>query len=178
MAWEKLQFWRPFTPFLFPKAFVRDIEKIFRGTGPGRIDPLEISFENPLPILPAYTGKDSFQSYLLAIPGDLLASFYEDYGDRLLEQNVRTFLQFRGKVNKGLRNTIVNYPEMFFAYNNGVTATANSVEISKVNGRHELHKIYNLQIVNGGQTTASLLRLLITSMNLQVVHTTPLIMHQ
>ena len=136
---------------------VWDIERVFRAIGGVDPDPIMIDFDkNPLPILPAHTGEGSFQSYLLALPGSLLASLYADFGDRLLEQNVRTFLQFRGKVNKGLRKTILTTPEMFFAYNNGITATAESVEINEVNGRHELKSISNLQIVNGGQTTASL----------------------
>lgn len=136
---------------------VCDIERIYRGTVTEEKEPLVFNFQdNPLPVLPAHTGEGSFQSYLLALPGALLASLYEDYGDRLLEQNVRTFLQFRGKVNKGLRKTILSYPEMFFAYNNGITATAESVQIIEKNGHHELHSITNLQIVNGGQTTASL----------------------
>jgi hypothetical protein len=136
---------------------VCDIERIYRGTATEEKEPLVFDFkEKPLPILPAHTGEGSFQSYLLALPGELLASLYGDYGDRLLEQNVRTFLQFRGKVNKGLKKTIISYPEMFFAYNNGITATAESVDIVEINGRHELHSITNLQIVNGGQTTASL----------------------
>jgi len=136
---------------------VWDIEKIYRAIGGVDPDPIMINFDkNPLPILPAHTGNGSFQSYLLALPGSLLASLYADFGDRLLEQNVRTFLQFRGKVNKGLRKTILTTPEMFFAYNNGITATAESVEINEVNGHYELKSISNLQIVNGGQTTASL----------------------
>ena len=133
-----------------------DIERVFRGTAIS-VDPIKIDFENkPLPILPAHTGEGSLESYLLVLPGSVLASLYEDYGDRLLEQNVRTFLQFRGNVNKGLRNTILNYPEMFFAYNNGITATAESIQINEKNGHLELQAINNLQIVNGGQTTASI----------------------
>ena len=134
-----------------------DIEKIFRLGSPLPPDPIMIDFKNkPLSILPAHTGEESLESYLLALPGTLLASFYEVYGDRLLEQNVRTFLQFRGNVNKGLKNTILNYPEMFFAYNNGITATAEAVKIKEIKGHFELQSINNLQIVNGGQTTASI----------------------
>ena len=77
-------------------------------------------------------------------------------GARLLEQNVRVFLQARGNVNRGLRNTISNYPEMFFAYNNGITATAESIEtVASPNGLL-LTGMRNFQIVNGGQTTASI----------------------
>ncbi len=107
-----------------------------------------------LPCLPAYFGDGSMQSYLLVIPGSVLAELYQDYGERLLEQNVRTFLQFRGSINKGMRNTIVNEPHMFFSYNNGLTATAE--EVITVEGDRQICKIRNLQIVNGGQTTASI----------------------
>ncbi len=109
-----------------------------------------------LPCLPAFTGKNTYESYLLAIPGDQIASLYDDYGERLLEQNVRTFLQFRGKVNKGMRNTIQNEPEMFFAFNNGITATAEEVTTVTDEKLVKIISIKNLQIVNGGQTTASL----------------------
>jgi hypothetical protein len=109
--------------------------------------------ESGIQYLPAFTGSESCKSYLLAFPGDMLAEIYNTYGERLLEQNVRTFLQFRGNVNKGIRNTIKNYPDMFFAYNNGLTVTAEETEVS--NGR--MLKVKNLQIVNGGQTTASIL---------------------
>lgn len=102
--------------------------------------------------LEAYTGSESTKSYLLAFPGYMIAQIYDEYGERLLEQNVRTFLQFRGNVNKGIRNTIKNEPDMFFAYNNGLTVTAEETEVSK--GR--MLKVKNLQIVNGGQTTASI----------------------
>jgi len=106
----------------------------------------------PLACLPAHIGADEYQSYLAVVPGEQLANLYGTYGGRLLELNVRTFLQARNKVNKGIRNTIVNNPDRFFAYNNGITATAEEVDI--VNGA--ITKARNLQIVNGGQTTASL----------------------
>ena len=110
-------------------------------------------YDSGLPCLPASAGSEVYESYLLVMPGKLIAELYDDYGERLLEQNVRTFLQFRGKVNKGMRNTIQNEPEMFFAYNNGITATAEEV-ISE--SQRSILRIRNLQIVNGGQTTAAL----------------------
>jgi hypothetical protein len=90
------------------------------------------------------------------MPGKLLAQLYERYDSRLLEQNVRTFLQTRGSVNKGIRETILNEPLMFFAYNNGITATAQEVEIVRTHMGSVITRILDLQIVNGGQTTASL----------------------
>ncbi len=105
----------------------------------------------------AALGEDVFASYLAVIPGNMLSDLYDKYGPRLLEQNVRSFLQARGKVNRGIRATILSEPEMFFAYNNGITATAQEIEIqSTANSGLQITRIKDLQIVNGGQTTASL----------------------
>ncbi|CAN5438643.1 hypothetical protein BH11BAC5_BH11BAC5_09700 [soil metagenome] len=82
--------------------------------------PIELDFERmgfEVPCIKAPTLVDTYQSYLAIISGSLLAKIYEEYGQRLLEQNVRTFLQFTGKINKGIRYTINREPEMFFAYN-------------------------------------------------------------
>ena len=106
--------------------------------------------------LPAHLSSGAYQAYLVVMPAGILSDLYEKYGSRLLEQNVRCFLQARGKVNKGIRATILNEPEMFFAYNNGITATAQEVEILKSENGLEIVSIKDLQIVNGGQTTASL----------------------
>ena len=117
---------------------------------------LEAMFGSGLSCLPAHLGSGMYESFLIVIPGDFLASLYEKFGARLLEQNVRSFLQARGKVNKGIRATILNEPAMFFAYNNGVTATAQDVETRQGKTGLEITRIRDLQIVNGGQTTASL----------------------
>lgn len=101
------------------------------------------------------TQSDDLTSYLCVISGDTLANLYDEYGARLLEANVRSFLEFRGKINKGIRKTINTEPELFFSYNNGLTATASDVEYDP--SKQAITKINNLQIVNGGQTTASLL---------------------
>jgi hypothetical protein len=136
-----------------------DISRLHRieASGKAREDTV-IDFEEfalgGLPCLPASTGSASYQSFLLVIPGELISELYDRFGERLLEQNVRTFLQFRGGVNKGIRNTILNQPEMFFAYNNGLSATAESVNLDVTQSR--LRSVTNLQIVNGGQTTASI----------------------
>lgn len=116
----------------------------------------EAMFGTGIPCLPAHLGTDAYQSYLVVMPGDILSSLYEKFGARLLEQNVRTFLQARGKVNQGIRTTILTEPGMFFAYNNGITATAQSVQMKQGDSGLQITGITDLQIVNGGQTTASL----------------------
>ncbi|PSJ45987.1 AIPR family protein [Zobellella taiwanensis] len=123
-------------------------------------EPLDFDFEHMFGsgifCLPAHQGTEAYQSYLIVMPAELLASLYERFGARLLEQNVRTFLQARGTVNKGIRATILNEPGMFFAYNNGITATAQSVETRMTDAGLAITRVIDLQIVNGGQTTASL----------------------
>ena len=106
--------------------------------------------------LPAHLGSSSYQAYLVVMPASVLSDLYERYGSRLLEQNVRCFLQARGKVNKGIKTTILNEPEMFFAYNNGITATAQEVAVQQTDSGLEIVSVKDLQVVNGGQTTASL----------------------
>jgi len=123
-------------------------------------EPLDLDFEqmfgNDIFCLPAHLGAEAYKSYLIVMPAEVLASLYERFGARLLEQNVRTFLQARGNVNKGIRATILNEPGMFFAYNNGITATAQGVETKMTDVGLAITRIIDLQIVNGGQTTASL----------------------
>lgn len=119
------------------------------------IDFVEL-FGDGINCLPANLGSDSYQSYLIVMPAMILSKLYDRYSARLLEQNVRTFLQARAQVNKGIRATIINEPQMFFAYNNGVTATAQDVETRVKDGHLQIVRMTDLQIVNGGQTTASL----------------------
>ena len=111
----------------------------------------------PLPCLQADTTQEGYRAFLTLVPGDLLRGIYADYGTRLLERNVRSFLQARGKVNRGIRDTIIGQPERFLAYNNGITLTAEAVELCSDPGVTAITRLDGLQIVNGGQTTASLL---------------------
>lgn len=123
--------------------------------------PIEIDFKEDgytIPCIQSPSENDEYQSYLAIISGDALVNIYERYGARLLEQNVRSFLQFTGKVNGGIRNTILNEPHMFLAFNNGIAATADTVEIGMANDGNGfvITKVSDFQIVNGGQTTASI----------------------
>lgn len=116
---------------------------------------LEKSFGQAIPSIES-NPCDEYQVYLAILSGDILADLYDQFGARLLERNVRSFLQAKGGVNKGIRDTLRTEPQMFLAYNNGISATAESVEIVRdENGRPSIKKIRDLQIVNGGQTTAS-----------------------
>lgn len=100
------------------------------------------------------SGNLDYDAYLAIVPGDFLHKIYNKHGSRLLEGNVRSFLSVRGKINKGIRQTIKNDPTKFFTYNNGIACTAKSIKLSD-DGK-EIIELEDLQIINGGQTTASL----------------------
>ena len=135
-----------------------DIDRLFRVccSDLGRQN-IEIDFRdytpNGIPCLAASDASTAeYNSYLCIIPGEALADIYDKYGSQLLEGNVRSFLSTKVAVNKKIRETILKCPSMFFAYNNGVSATAMDVHVE--NGY--IISARDFQIINGGQTTASL----------------------
>lgn len=97
-----------------------------------------------------------YDCYLAIVPGEILAKLYKEYSNELLESNVRAFLGQAGKFNKGIRDTIRGKPQMFLPYNNGITTTAESVVTECIDNQLVITKLNDFQIVNGGQTTASL----------------------
>ncbi len=139
-----------------------NIERLFYlcGSDAGR-NIIEIDFkdysENGIPCLEASSvTTDDFKSYLCIIPGVTLADLYDKYGSALLEGNVRSFLSTKVAVNKKIRTTILQQPERFFAYNNGISATAMDVKFENTEGGLFITSARDFQIINGGQTTASL----------------------
>jgi len=120
------------------------------------IDVNEFGVEG-IPCIRADIGGRLYEAYLAVVPGEFLSNIYKKYGPRLLESNVRSFLQFRGGVNKGIRGTILNERSNFFSYNNGISTTAKSIELHEIPGKGLcITSFKDLQIINGGQTTASL----------------------
>ncbi|MVN91454.1 AIPR family protein [Mucilaginibacter aquatilis] len=143
-------------------VFVRivDLEYLYNISVKSHI-PIEINFREDgfeIPCVAAPGPATEYQSYLAIVPGNALAVIYERFGARLLEQNVRSFLQFSGKINNGIRKTIMTEPQMFLAFNNGIAATAEDVTIAaSADGKGQvIASVKDLQIVNGGQTTASI----------------------
>ena len=129
-------------------------------TALGNADPLKVSFKDvfgsSIEVLKA-ASEEHFESYICILPATGLANLYKKESSRLLEKNVRSFLNFTAKgTNIGMRNTIRNEPEKFVAFNNGLTITGVRSEIRKDNGKIFIESIDDFQIVNGGQTTASI----------------------
>lgn len=140
-----------------------DIARLFKINESNSVhEPIEIEFQNftengkGLQCLQVPSIDEMYDCYLAIVPGEILAKLYKEFSNELLESNVRAFLGQAGKFNKGIRDTIRTKPQMFLPYNNGITATAESIETKILDNQLVITKLNDFQIVNGGQTTASL----------------------
>lgn len=136
---------------------LHEIKESTLGRQPVSVDFSDIG-QGGLPCLEApVEGKDTTtKSYLSIIPGNVLSALYDKYGARLLEGNVRSFLSFRGNVNKAIRNTINNHPARFFTLNNGIAVTVCEPTFRREDGKTLLVGAKDFQVINGGQTTVAL----------------------
>ena len=143
---------------------VWDAERLARAMTSGRAqEPIDIQMaefhDGPVRCIQLPEAVKEYAAYVAILPGDFIYRLYDRYSARLLERNVRSFLQAKGKVNRGIRDTIRREPSRFMAYNNGISITAEEVEAERgQEGDLILKRIRGLQIVNGGQTTASIHR--------------------
>ena len=137
-----------------------DLERYQRLRDSGRTDePIEVDLtENSDQGISCvtYQNKTGFSTSVMIFPGKVLYELYNKFGNRLLELNVRSYLQARGKVNKGILTTILTEPDKFLTYNNGITVVAEELVFNQE--KNKITKIIGMQIVNGGQTTASIHR--------------------
>lgn len=125
----------------------------------GNREALTINFEEQFDFkIEAIKAADetNFESYLCVLPANILAELYKRFSSRLLEKNVRSFLQFKNTSNAGMRKTLTKDPEKFIAFNNGLTITASNKEIEIIKDKVYIKSLSDFQIVNGGQTTASI----------------------
>lgn len=130
-------------------------------------------YNNPLKMIKVKQNTDIYDCYIGVISGQCLAEIYRDEGQKLIEKNVRSFLQATGKINKGIKKTLVEEPEMFMTYNNGISTTAKSIVIDEEKSDDDfviIKEIVDWQIVNGGQTTASIYNALQTGVDISKVN--------
>jgi len=143
---------------------VYDLRRLLRTMGSGQTrEVIDITLADlgiePIPCIAMPAHGEEYEAYLAIIPGEALYRMYEEFGPRLLEYNVRAFLQATGKVNRGIRDTLRDEPQHFMAYNNGISVTVDEIDTEQRAGLGlVITKLKGLQIVNGGQTTASIHR--------------------
>ena len=138
-----------------------DIQRIYSFIKTGEREQIVIDFASdyggPLLCLEQPSPDERYSTFLSFMPGEVLADLYRNWKIRLLERNVRVFLSQRVKVNRGIRDTIREEAGMFCAFNNGITVCAQKVDLVVLpSGQSAISAIHDFQIVNGGQTTASL----------------------
>jgi hypothetical protein len=140
-----------------------DLRRLHRAVSSGsNREPIHVDFPKlggPVRCIVATPPNGGYRCLLAVLPGNLLVEMYRLHGPRLLERNVRSFLQLKGKVNQGIRKTIIDEPQMFLAFNNGLSVTATGLKILDYgDGTADLLAADDFQIVNGGQTTGSIFR--------------------
>ena len=144
---------------------VWDIERLYQSVfGGAAVDrqlvvKLKKKYGASLPLIKVRCDNEIYDCYIGVISGELLARIYESEGQDLIQKNVRSFLQATGKVNKGIKLSLANEPQMFMAYNNGISTVADSIVIDEketIGDVVAITEITGWQIVNGGQTTASI----------------------
>lgn len=113
-------------------------------------------YGGPINCVSLQNSTKRYSTYLAFVPGNVLADMYAKWGTKMLDMNVRVFLSARGNVNKGIKETIQTSPDLFCAFNNGITVFAKEVELKRDGNVLSIVKAHDFQIVNGGQTTASL----------------------
>ena len=130
-------------------------------------------YNNPLKMIKVKQDTDVYDCYIGVISGQCLAEIYRDEGQKLIEKNVRSFLQATGKINQGIKKTLIEKPEMFMTYNNGISTTAKSIVVDEEKSDDDfvvIKEIVDWQIVNGGQTTASIHNALQTGVDISQVN--------
>ncbi len=144
------------------KLEVMDIERLHRHWSEGKPrDEIVVNFEeicgNALPCVYVPGDMADYDYALTVMPGEALRFVYDKYGERLLEANVRSFLSVTSKINRGIHDTLRNAPERFMAYNNGIVLIVDELRLGRApDGAPGILWLKGMQIVNGGQTTASL----------------------
>ncbi|AVK46893.1 hypothetical protein AXY43_01995 [Clostridium sp. MF28] len=159
------------------KFDVWDLERICQYIFQNKVqEDLVIRFQKKynynLQMIKVEDSNEVYDCYIGIIPGNYLANIYKDEGQRLIEKNVRSFLQATGKINKGLKETLTKEPQMFMAYNNGISTVAEDIELDEEKSTDKvvtIKELRNWQIVNGGQTTASIYSALQNKLDLENV---------
>ena len=140
---------------VFIEVQVWPIERIFEIDKSGmQHQDNEVVFDDPV-ILHQTVDGESFKAYIGSISAKTLAKIYKENGARILEGNVRSFLTTKMKVNRQIRDTLLKEPEKFFIYNNGIAATAKQLVFDGDDGERLIGAV-DFQIINGGQTTATI----------------------
>ncbi len=134
---------------------IRKIENIRQNNQEIKID-LEGDYQTALECINVRDEENNITSYLAIMPALTLAKIYDRHKVRLIDKNVRNFLGGKVKVNKVMATTLLEQPNLFFNFNNGLSSTAKEVFLKQDDGRTYITGFRDWSIVNGGQTTSTI----------------------
>lgn len=139
-----------------------DLASVYRAEESGReLTDTPIPLNKPIECLKVEENNSKVTTYLGIMPAIELARIYGLHKSKLIEKNVRNFLGIKG-INKGILATLVNEPDLFLAYNNGISTVATEVSIERSFSQEQdnpkllITQMRNWHIVNGGQTTCTI----------------------
>ena len=142
--------------------YLYDINQIYKSSlGGAESTDIYIDFtrsKHKVRCMLAHKTKNKISSYMAIFPGEVLYNIYKLFGQRLMNLNVRSFLQLKTKINRGIQETLLEEPSRFFSYNNGIAVVVDNIEIAQDKEGSYLTSASGFQIVNGGQTVATLFR--------------------
>lgn len=96
-----------------------------------------------------------YRAYYGTIPVSAIGEWYKQYGNRLFAKNIR-YYKGSTDVNQGIRDVLINEPEKFFYYNNGIKILCQRItkKAAYSTGRDVgLFALEGVSVVNGAQTT-------------------------
>jgi hypothetical protein len=106
-------------------------------------------------VLQRFDSANKIESWVFSMRGDAVARMFEFAGIRLYARNIRGFLGEKTAINVGMSKTLVDEPDHFFYYNNGITIICDRAEKRSRSGVDFL-RVSNPQVINGQQTSRML----------------------
>ncbi|MCG8924360.1 AIPR family protein [Lentzea sp. CC55] len=103
------------------------------------------------------TLEDPYRAYYGTMPVTHVAAWYADHGEKLFSQNIRRSLGLT-EVNNRIRSTLLENPEHFWYFNNGITVLCDTIKKSARDSTTKTGKflLTGASVVNGAQTVQSI----------------------
>jgi hypothetical protein len=93
------------------------------------------------------------------VSGDQILEWWNAHGPRLFSKNIRNILG-NTDVNESIKDTIINKPEMFWYYNNGITVLVSDILPHRRNSTKDTTRgtfgFSSASIINGAQTASTI----------------------
>ena len=114
---------------------------------------LSVAADNVVAERSIFHAKDRhLEAFAFSMYTEDLGEVYKRNGPNIFARNIRGFLGKETKVNQEIANTLIEEPERFWYYNNGITILCDRARLKGTEKRKSI-EVENAQIINGQQTT-------------------------